>query len=501
MFIDMTIKNIKSIKELYFKIPLTPGLYAITGENGSGKSTLVASAAGSFMNLPLVSHFGKAYPDARLDYKRADMSRVYELRDGRWKPNAKGTLKINGFFEGSITFGKRFADVDFGKLVLARNIKKDDLQPATDFIKYHLGDILRKNSAYYDSLFILSESAKQRYQLRKSWYYYEVGGTLVNQLLMSTGENLLLSVLHSLEFNVNEYKKRKYDQPTLIILDEVEFALHSSSLRRLVYLLRKLSNEYNFTVIFSTHSPELLRDIEPNNIYYMQKLVDGQISITNPCYPVFATKNLESSRSGYDFVIFVEDVLAEKMITELLKKNRLLGGKSVKVIPVGGYSQVIRFAYDAIQSNLMMTATKILIILDQDIESNAKKFMKNEKIGFSNEPMYLPVQSIEKYLLTNLVNTVDIGLHQELESYVFQGTPLKDLILSFTSKKESSDPIESGGGNKSFYSLLQQELRQLKKDDTFLVDTLVEYLIRNNDENTMKLSESLKAILDSPNKV
>ena len=216
---------------------------------------------------------------------------------------------------------------------------------------------------------------------------------------MSTGENLLLSILYSIELRIN--KEVYGDEPVFILLDEIELALHSSALRRLIQFLKKLSEQNNFVVLFSTHSIELIRSISPENIFYLQKHVDGSLELINPCYPVYATRNLESSNYGHDYIIMVEDELSRQIVEKILKQKQLLGNKRVLVIAVGGWTQVLRFAYDSIRSNLMIKTTKILIILDRDIKDFVPKFLKDEKMNFSVEPNYLPVNSLEKFLLQN----------------------------------------------------------------------------------------------------
>ena len=52
----------------------------------------------------------------------------------------------------------------------------------------------------------------------------------------------------------------------MLILDEVELALHPSSLKRLVAFLRDISAQYNYAVYFSTHSIELIGSIRPVGI-------------------------------------------------------------------------------------------------------------------------------------------------------------------------------------------------------------------------------------------
>ena len=65
---------------------------------------------------------------------------------------------------------------------------------------------------------------------------------------------------------------------------------------------------------------ELIRSISPENIYYLQRYADGKIECINPCYPVYATRNLESSNYGHDCIIMVEDDLAKTIVERILRE-------------------------------------------------------------------------------------------------------------------------------------------------------------------------------------
>lgn len=88
-------------------------------------------------------------------------------------------------------------------------------------------------------------------------------GVLVSQARMSTGENLLISILHSLKILYDKRALHHDARPYIVFLDEIELALHSSALRRLVLFLKDISESLGLTIFFSTHSIELLREIRP----------------------------------------------------------------------------------------------------------------------------------------------------------------------------------------------------------------------------------------------
>lgn len=211
----------------------------------------------------------------------------------------------------------------------------------------------------------------------------------------------------------------------------------------------------------------------------------------NPCYPVYATRNLESSNYGHDYIIMVEDDLAKMIVERILRDRRLLSNKRVLVISVGGWTQVLRFAYDTIRSNLALRTTKILIVLDRDIKDNVTGFMKKERIGFANEPCYLPIKSLEKYLLEKLVKNVDTALFRELNDYLFQGKSLDIIVKEYSINVKNgvytdSEKIANG---KMLYEVLRHELHQIRKTDEDLVTIIVDYLFGSKNQEIDELTE------------
>ncbi len=484
MAIKMTIHNIKSVNDFVFEIPTQKGLYAITGENGSGKSTIMSCAATAFYKPILLSYFGYPFEGSKIEFEYEEKTRRVLSAGKRWL-DPVGSLGITGFYEGSIVFGNRFKDIDFRFLQKLNKVNPEKLSEASSFIKENLGRILHDDTSYYDCLFIL-DADTDGLNLHRPSFYLKISDRYINQLNMSTGENLLLTILYSLENRLN--RKNYGPNPMLILLDEIELALHSSALRRLVVFLREISDSDNIVILFSTHSIELIRSINPANIYYLQRFIDNSLDVVNPCYPVYATRNLESSNYGHDFIIMVEDDLAKNLVDIILDQNRLRGNKRILTIAVGGWHQVLRFAYDTIRSNLMLKTSKILIILDRDIKDDVPSFMKEQRIGFSVEPSYLPVESLEKYLLKNLVIKVDHSLYKDLDDYIFQGTSLQDIILQYSTQVKNGiindkEKIKNG---KAFYGIIRHELQQIRKDENDLSQRVVKYLL---DQNTSEIQE------------
>ena len=497
MGIKVKIHNIKNIDDFDFTIPTEKGLYALTGENGSGKSTILSCAAAAFYVPSFEDYFGVPRKGAYINFDFDGKKRSVLEQNGKWKaPWRTEPLGITGFYEGSIVFGNRFKDIDYSLLGKMASIDKCNLTPASDFVKHSLGSILHDNENYYANLYVLKSEQIRSMKLRRSHYYYENKGSLISQLNMSTGENLLLTILSSIEMRIN--KEVYGGAPAFMLLDEIELALHSSALRRLVFFLKTIAEKYNTVVLFSTHSIELIRSIKPENIFYIQCHVNGCMETINPCFPVYATRNLESSNYGHDYLILVEDDLAKRIVDRILIEKRLLSNKRVLVIAIGGWTQVLRFAYDTVRSNLALSTSKILIILDRDIKDEVPTFMKNEGIGFSVIPNYLPIKSLEKYLLDKLIIHTDVKLFRELNDYLFQGKSLDSIIQSYDSQVKNnkiSNPEKINNG-KALYNIIQHELHQIRKTDQELCEIIVNYLFCTHNNEIEELATFLKTELE-----
>lgn len=131
------------------------------------------------------------------------------------------------------------------------------------------------------------------------------------------------------------------------------------------------------------------------------------------------------------------------------------------------------------------------VVLDRDIKKDVPKFLKNERINFANEPAYLPIKSLEKYLLEKLVNKIDLNLFRELNDYLFQGKSLDIIIKEYNTKIKNGvyTDVEKIKNGKQLYDELKHELRQIRKNDYDLTSIVVEYLFTSNNEEIEELTK------------
>ncbi len=479
----MSINKIKSIKSLDIELPINKGLYAITGQNGAGKSTLVTCASTVFFNMPMNDYFGETEQDSYIKFELDGSKRSWDKdSNGKWRQSSIGKMSLKGFYEGSLIFGNRFKNTDYRTLKSIDKIDATKLESVEDFIRDNLGIILHNNKSFYDKLLKLSNlNAGKDIEFRGEIFYYEKGQKRISQFHMSTGENLLISILNSIYIRNND--RASLTKPCILFLDEIELALHPSSLKRLIAFLRDIANTYNYAIYFSTHSIELISGIKPENIFFLERHVDDTLEVLNPCYPSYATRILYD-HSGYDYVILVEDDLARTIVKRILKKDNLHTHRVIHVLPCGGYTNVIDLAQEVVSSNLLGKTSSISIILDGDIKDEATTYISSKGIS-NNIPLnYLPIESLEKYLKSSLFDQVDHILFRQLNDFIFHQKSIKDLIDDYKNNHDTS----TDKNGKKLYKYFDAELRERNKNRDEIIEIIVDYLFENNNNNLKKIS-------------
>jgi energy-coupling factor transporter ATP-binding protein EcfA2 len=486
MELEMTIKKIKSVDDLQISLPITKGLYAVTGQNGSGKSTVVTCASSVFFNMRMNDYFGMTEEDAKISFKLGTATRAWRKRDGKWIKETNGVMSLKGFYEGSIIFGNRFRNTNYQLLKRLDKIDDRKLKEAPEFIRTQLGKILHNNENFYEKLFTLNNrDAGSGITFSGDIFYYQKANRRVSQFHMSTGENLLVSVLNSI--NIRNSDRANLNKPCILFLDEIELALHPSSLKRLVDFLKNISQEYNYAIYFSTHSIELISSISPDNIFFLERHADNSVEVLNPCYPAYATRILYD-HSGYDYVILVEDDLAKEIVNRLLRKHSLLTNRLVHVLPCGGFTNVIELSKEVVNSNLVGKTSNISIILDGDVKTEAQNYISKHGI-YNNIPInYLPIESLEKYLKTNLFDSVDHKYFRLLNDFVFHQKSLTELIEEY---RNNTDTSKDKNGKK-LYKKIDSELRARNKSRSEIIEMTVDYLLENKEDQVQEIIDFLK---------
>ncbi len=481
--IRMHISHVKCIDDLTFDIPIDKGLYAITGKNGSGKSTIATCAASLFFQMRMQLYFGATDPNASITFEKNDATRSWVYDGTKWVSSSSGDMNIKGFYEGSLIFGNRFKDTSMKKVQKAMSVNTNNLIVADDFIRKNLGLILQGNEDYYEKLYYLPRSEQSEFD--GYVFYYEKNGRRISQFHMSTGENLLISVLNSIHLRNND--RANLSKPCVLFLDEIELALHPSSLKRLLNFLEDMSNRYNYAIYFSTHSIELIGAIKPENIFYVERHSDSSIEILNPCYPAYATRILYD-HSGFDNVILVEDDLSASFIKCILRDENLQRNRMIHVLPCGGYINVLKLADEVVKFNILGKRSSVSVVLDGDCKTEANNYIRNQNLRNNLPITFLPIESLEKYLRNKLYVNVDHGLYRYLTDYVFQVKSIEEIIVGY----EAQNAHLNDDKGKNFWWHIENELKERRTSREELINIIVDYVRSNNTDDYIKIRDFLR---------
>ena len=118
------------------------------------------------------------------------------------------------------------------------------------------------------------------------------------------------------------------NQKILVLIDELELALHPMAVLRLIDFLKQLvvlrlidflkqlvQGHSNLIIYLSSHSPEVIRTMHPSDLYKVNN-IGGKLSIESNCYPSYLIRDLYSNVSP-DFLLLVEDELSQLFVNKI----------------------------------------------------------------------------------------------------------------------------------------------------------------------------------------
>jgi len=270
------------------------------------------------------------------------------------------------------------------------------------------------------------------------------------------------------------------DQPVLMLMDEIELALHPIAIINLLDMLQELTDEYhNLTVILTSHSPEVIRKLNPNNIFKIERIDDekNNFNIINPCYPSYAIRDVYT-HDGFDYLLLVEDELARIIVKKAIEELKLDNSKLINVLPVGGWENVLKLQVELITNNILGVGKQVFSILDGDVQSNISKEYKSVK------KLFLPVNSIEKYLRKVLVEAPVQPVKKRINDVFFSINSIDSLIIEYkeTEKeiaKAQGDKYKADKDGKRLYAVLKKDLKKRKISEESFINSLYQ-IIKDN---------------------
>lgn len=437
----ITLRKIKRINELSFKMP-DQGVWVLTGLNGSGKTSLFASiyrigaqhAFQRFYKTSPLEHKLDSYEESEIEYQINEETVKYHYGGQRWQATPRKNASL---FRQSPYASIEYIAASGDRIEPFPNeIKPRRLRDADNEIRSFLSDVLGdqkwNNLKYVNTQRGTGSDAYLiPYQVSGRNYYF-------SEKSFSLGELCTLKLA---------IKIVSVPANSLLLIDEVEMALHPQAQVRLLNRISQIAEDKRLTVLFSTHSATIIKNSKRNQIIHLRGDSSGNVSTITGAFPAQVLGDIAfDDELAADFVFYVEDKQA-KLLTEQLigmymahchpdRNYRPL----YRVAPVGGFVQVVEMlnASSAIFANYV----KRYAVLDEDVKTESLTMARQQQnqtllnlfAAADNKVKFLPC-------------TPEVGVTDMLENHVtsnpqllaqlnsmFEGTNIN--IISLTSAQD-----------------------------------------------------------------
>ena len=221
-----------------------------------------------------------------------------------------------------------------------------------------------------------------------AWELYVDDKSLNDKIpLSSKGQGIQNIVYIELIRQIQEEKLGGETKRIILAVDEPENHLHPRLLHKLHKSLIDLSRNNNYVIVI-THSPIIINNSKPNQIYYMSKDSNGQSKIKPLVYGELEQILQELGVTladilGANVILIVEGNSDRMFFEKILVKEYYL---PVKVIVARGANETPRLAAAFYTITKRYTKGKIIIVVDNDKYNEVrKKIEKYMKERFSKE--------------------------------------------------------------------------------------------------------------------
>lgn len=477
------INNIRNIVKANIVLPFENGIYALVGANGSGKSTLMECMSFLLSKQKSKFLFG-SNKSSVIGFKVEDNPPFQWIFDDFGQGTEPKTRTVcRGLYEGSLFYGTRFEDSRaIDNMITGDQLPKTDIADADTYVKEKLSYILHGDKDHYKTLKrIKNRKIANSLGLNNLPYFIESGQSLISQYRMSSGECLLISLLHFL-YNSIERRSMPADKKAVVLIDELELALHPVAVHRLLMFLEELIKEHdNLIVYISTHSAEIIRTLRPSQLFKVET-VDGVLTIEYNCYPSYLIRDLYCTVAP-DFLLLVEDTLAQMLVENVLRNENLRTSKLIHCVPVGGWKNVLALQNELTNKHVLGIGTRIISILDGDVEGKLTKADKR------NLHMFLPVSSVEKFLYGIIKENNNPKFRKMLADKYFTVKSLNEILSEYNKGTQLGQTDD----NKTFWAKLIKELSAVGITEQEFLSNLTVDIIRHFD--LTRFTDNLKKFM------
>lgn len=390
----ITIENIRNISRLVFEMP-SPGLHVLTGKNGMGKTTLftcisrICNSNAYRLGFPTSTNDSLDVFSGSIVYTVDDNSVKYTRRtSGEWRPNKRNTTVFQEFGYPAIinitTKDKRIFSQDI--IIPRRNKAPDawlneklnlifDTTKFAGMIRITTGDLRggrgnetenqRRNTAY-------------AIPLANNKYYTEQN--------FSFGEIVMINLLYDIKNAVNG---------SLILIDELELALHPSAQIRLISCLKELAKDKGLTILISTHSSSIIK--AEKSVIFLEQDNQNIVNVIYSCPPAKAIGAIGMREdTNPDIIVLVEDDMAKSLFNALKQKYFTLQAEDnfldIRVLEIGGFQNVVHFYVEA-NNYIFYDNVYVVAYMDKDVETDIIPYAQygNQEVieQYNNNSSYL----------------------------------------------------------------------------------------------------------------
>ena len=383
----VTITKLKNIEELEFNIPVS-GVHVLAGVNGSGKTTLLACLERIVNPFAFKKHFKTSQSDrfdkfsaGEIVYSASQNDSVkYQYRNTRWAPTPKRQASVvNRLGYASVIFIASSVDRFY---VQNEELNTRGISGVSAFMKDSMNQVFQTTK--YNSLKKVKLSGRGRRHGRWNYGFILSAASIAGQSNyyteknFSLGEILMLNALFDLE---------QVNNDSLVLIDEVELALHPKVQVSFLSFLEQISTQKNLTIILSTHSSTLIKSAQ--HLIYLENKSNGITEVLYDCYPAIVLQGVAiSDEVQPDYVFCVEDIYAQYLLEHILDYYfRVISAyrKPIsKILPIGGWKQTIQFISNA-SGYIISRNTKLFAFLDQDVNAVQQRLMQTPNLSASQQ--------------------------------------------------------------------------------------------------------------------
>lgn len=412
------LRNIKKIRELSFEIPAR-GVWVITGLNGSGKTSLFASiyrigarhAFQKFFKTSPLEHKLDSYENSEIEYEINGAVAKYHYGGQRWRATPRRNANL---FQKSPYSSIEYIEASGGRIEpFPDEIQPRRLKDAADNVKQFLVDVL--SDSKWEKLKYVntkrgvgSHAFLVPYQVGvRNYYYSEKSFSLGELCTLKLAQKICAAPLNS-----------------LLLIDEVEMALHPQAQVKLLKAVERIAHENEITVLFSTHSATLIKNATRTNLVHLRSDSHGKIDTIIGAFPAQILGDIAfDDELLADFVFYVEDkeakLLAEQMFGMYMAQCHPDANYRplYKVAPVGGFVQVIEMLNAS--SGIFPNHVKRFALLDEDVKTESLVQARRQ-----NNQTLLNLFNSANGKVNYLPCTPEVGVIEMFEVYAVQNSGL-----------------------------------------------------------------------------